>query len=651
MLDGGDAPALQVSRVSFVVLAPLSFVALVALLAATGRSRMASGAPRVHLRGIARIDAHVARSQGKLVLRGTVTDDMGEPLEHAPATLLAVQLSPSSVEAGAGLALDREPRTHATSSPLPIVPIVPFVPFVVLAPSAPEPCDDIAQAPALDSADRVLVPTDGAARFCLRLAVPAGRYVAHLETRESGFVDSARLDLPIDSALAPVTLRFDPEPSSVSLDDDAIPIDVKASTEDDGVVAPVARLPLTLSNEAGTQLGAATTDAAGHARFVVSGVLFGPAGPGELRVSFAGSAEAGASAHARAVMRRVQVVLEAPDAVAGRLPAPSSETETSVRVVARAACASRGCVAFPTGTVEVGLADGDARGPVGAAPLRSGEARVEAVLSPPLSPPLGAPAEPATDLPLQVRYVPDAPWFEPAAPLLLTEPLRPRSAWSQAALAAAGLCVMAWIAIGRLPRHPSARTLAARARGDGDPEGSAAGVEVLRPDAAGSGGWTGKVVDRHDGHAVAGVRVAIERPGFQHAESLGEATSDASGAFALGPVEVRPGDALVAEGPLHTRVRLPVPGHGELRVALVSRRRALLDRLVAWARRRGRPFDARPDPTPAHVSRVARSGDAVKDWAEAVERAAYSGGAVDAQREADVDRLAPPDAPPTRDSK
>jgi hypothetical protein len=112
---------------------------------------------------------------------------------------------------------------------------------------------------------------------------------------------------------------------------------------------------------------------------------------------------------------------------------------------------------------------------------------------------------------------------------------------------------------------------------------------------------------------------------------------------------VRPGDRLVAEGSLHAAVTVPAPPFGHVRVALVSRRRALLDGLVRWARRRGRPFDAQPDPTPGHVQRMAAAGGAVQTWAQAVERAAYSGAAVDAEGEAEVDRLAPADPAPARE--
>jgi hypothetical protein len=51
---------------------------------------------------------------------------------------------------------------------------------------------------------------------------------------------------------------------------------------------------------------------------------------------------------------------------------------------------------------------------------------------------------------------------------------------------------------------------------------------------------------------------------------------------------------------------------------------------------------------PGHVQRMARPGDAVKVWADAVERAMYSGAAIDAGREAEVNRLAPGDPSPAR---
>jgi hypothetical protein len=573
-------------------------------------AKAASGAPRVHLRGIARIDAHVARAQGKLVLRGTVTDDVGASVEHAR---IAVQISTERLDG------------HAR-------PVL-----LALTATAPAACSDVWTAPVLDGTDRVLLAADAAARFCLRLALPAGRFLAHLEADSAGFVDGARIDLPVDLALEPVTLRFDPEMTALSLDSEAVPLDALATTEDDGLTAPAANLPLALSNETGRALGNATTDTSGRARFVVAGPLFGPAGQGELRVSFAGSAQAGATSHSMTVERRAHVELAVPQAIDGRLPLAWSEQEIALRVVAKTACASRGCAGTPTGTVEVRLGDGDASRVIGAAAIVGGEARVVVTLA--------SQSDDAGDVLLRLEYVPDAPWFEASGALPLTQPLHPPSAWNKIVLVISGLTVIGWLGIGRLPRRSGGRESSA---GGIKIAESPASVEVVSPGAAGAQRWTGRIVDGHDGAPVSDARVAVERPGFDRAEIVASATADAEGAFVLAPVGIQPGDHLVAEGALHTLLRVSVPPFGEIRVALVSRRRALLERLVGWARRKGRPYDARPEPTPGHVQRMSRSGEPIRAWAEAVERAAYSGDAIDAAREAEVDRLAPGDPSPAR---
>jgi hypothetical protein len=575
-------------------------------------SAAASGAPRLHLRGIARIDAHVARAQGKLVLTGTVTDDLGAAAPHAR---IGVEIG--AVEASG---------TGGAQSGASLLP---------LSPMTPEACSDAWQGPALEDADRALAVADGAGRFCVRLAVPTGRYVAHVEVKGSGLVDGASVDLPVDLALEPVTLRFDPERNVLSLDDESTTVDVIASTEDDGITSAAMNLPLTLSNESGRALGSATTNSSGRARFVVRGALFGSPGKGELRVSFAGSAQAGASSYASAVERRTRVDLELPQAVEGRLPLATSEREVAVHVVAKTNCASQGCSGTPTGTIEARVGVDGAGGFAAAAPLVKGEARV--VLT------FATPSDGDGDTPVRLEFVPDTPWFETGAPLQAAQPLQPPAAWDQLLLWLTGLGVVVWLAAGRLP--PRWDTGEPTSSGTRVFE-SAAHVELLSAGSPNETTWNGRVVDGHEGIPLAGVRVALERPGFERAEIVADTTSGPNGAFVLAPVEVKPGDRLMAEGPLHGVHRTPAPPFGEVRVVLVSRRRALLDRLVGWARRKGRPYDAHPEPTPGHVQRMARSGDEARAWAEAVERAAYSGDAIDAQREAEVDRLAPGDAPP-----
>jgi len=149
------------------------------------------------------------------------------------------------------------------------------------------------------------------------------------------------------------------------------------------------------------------------------------------------------------------------------------------------------------------------------------------------------------------------------------------------------------------------------------------------------------LTDADDGTGIAGARVQIERPAFGRAEILGTTVTDDEGQFELPRVESRPGDELAFEAPLHVPLRRTLPQTGELDAQLVLRKRALLGRLVVWAKLRGRPFDARPEPTPGHVRRAAGDDFRVARWADAVERAAFAGEPVDARVESEIDRLAP----------
>jgi hypothetical protein len=67
-----------------------------------------------------------------------------------------------------------------------------------------------------------------------------------------------------------------------------------------------------------------------------------------------------------------------------------------------------------------------------------------------------------------------------------------------------------------------------------------------------------------------------------------------------------------------------VPGVIEL--SLISRRRALMDRLVRWAERRGKPW-LRPtaEPTPAEIAATAslEAEPDVERWARGLERLAF----------------------------
>jgi hypothetical protein len=591
------------------------------LLASDGIARGSATpeAARVHVRGIARIDAHASPvGPAKIVIAGRVADATasGAALD-APQGTVSLRMA-KGAEGSGGSA-------------------------VALASAAPEACAGNASRPAVASAEQLVLPTDAAGRFCVQLSLPAQRYVARLEVATSDRVDGASAEIPVDAAARTVTLSFDDVPGAslvVSLDDAAASISVHAKVVD-GTGQPVAArdLPLTLATEAGAALGEVVTGATGQAVFGVATARLGPPGHGELRVSFAGDATQAPATLAANVERRAGVVLDLPDAVDERLPdAPIDDL--AVRAAVTAACASRGCQATPTGTIEVRTGRESGSVVLGAAPLEHGAARVVLELGPRV-----AAFDAAT---LTVRYVPDAPWFVPPADRTVVVNVRAQGPWARTLLVAAGVAVLLWLVIARLPLAPRAA-----APGDGEPAGAdrepAPRVDLVR--AGDAGRWSGRVVDAHDGTPIGDARVSIERPAFRDVRVLVDGASDAQGAFGLRCDGVIPGDELVVESRTHASVRRPVPPPGEIEVALVQRRRLLVDQLVAWAKRRGKPFDARPDPTPAHVRRAAgrlefaleqrAQAARIEHWAEAVEVAAYGGAPVDARAQADVENLGP----------
>jgi hypothetical protein len=582
---------------------------LACCLLGVGSARAGDGEAHIHLRGTARIDAHTARAAGKLLLSGVVVDDAAHPM------------------AGVRVALAVSRATAGASDPAGVV---------ALANAAPAACSDGAAPPTTERGDTLVLAGDEAGRFCVRLSLPTDRYVAHLEARPQGLVDGAKLDLPIDLSLAPLTLRFDPEPSIVMLDDESATFEVVASTEDDGVTVAAAGLGLALSREGGAALASAITNASGRVRFGVDSGRLGPPGRGELRVSFAGSAEAGAATRVASVERHTWVELTVPDASEGRLPAGSPEDGIPLRVVATAGCARRGCAGTPSGTIEARVGSNV----VGVAALQSSEGRSEAHL-------LATFPMPATDVEnLELRYIPDAPWFRPRGELTMTQPLRSPSPWRKAPLLLAALGVLAWLVLARLSPRERATAPKTRPSRAPRPEPSIALVAAGRTEE----GWKGRLRDAHDGGPVAGARVAVERRGFERIETVAQAWSETDGTFRLPALASEvPGDEIVAEGHLHALLRRPLPPAGELDIALILRKRALLERLVAWARGRGAPFDARPEPTPGHVRRAAGSEFTVARWADAVERAAYGGQNVDAAAQAEIERLAPTDPVPHTD--
>jgi hypothetical protein len=561
------------------------------------------------------VEISAARKGGKLSLSGRALDDAGRPLGGAQVSItLEREAAPGvKVPLSAGSAEGCEATT-----------------------GAPRP------ATLVDETGALAAQANDRGRFCVRLVVPTDRYVVHAEAHPSiasspaDLLDRVEGVLTVDLARAPVTLRFDPERPVLWLDDREVKIDVAATNEDDEARAAAPGLPLVLSSETGATLGRAVTDDGGHARFTLDGALLGAPGAGELRVAFAGDAEAGASTRSLRVERRTHVDLAVEE---GTKPVPGSpEDGIELRVQAALRCAKHGCPGSPAGAVEARL-DGMWRGggdsyaeslgaAVGAATIERGEARVVVTF----------PMPAATSVKLHMHYAADAPWFVPGEELELEQPVQPSSPWKRLALGLAALVVGASIVAARFPRRRSG------AEADGDAKAEGPGVAVVRA-APSSEGWSGTVVDAHDGFAIGGARVRIERKGMLAVEAVAQAVTDPQGWFALPATVVRPGDELVAEGKMHATIRRPLPKSGVLKVALLHRKRAILNELVDWVSRRGEPFSFKGEPTPGELNAFAAPfREDVATWASAVEQAAYAGSPVDEAAHEAVHRLAPAEA-------
>jgi hypothetical protein len=232
-----------------------------------------------------------------------------------------------------------------------------------------------------------------------------------------------------------------------------------------------------------------------------------------------------------------------------------------------------------------------------------------------------------------LHYRSDDPWWRAGEPLQLAlgqpgAPGGPRR-WPWLAL----LVPIGFVCMRSLQR-PAPRQNERRT-----PGATATPAPLVVEAAAPLTGWLGNVSDAHDGHPVAGARVQVVLPSFRELDTATlEAVSDAQGRFRLAalPEPLPEGARLKVWAPLHSDVDRPLPPQGRVSIALTSRRRAVLRRLVRWARSLGPPWVRSGDPTPGEVAAVAaRRGDGqTARWAEDVQAAAFGAALVDEAREA-----------------
>ena len=568
-------------------------------LAATARAE----GIRIRVRGTARIVAHATRDQGELVLSGSLVDDTGQPLPAETVTIHVVRESDP-----------RDPR-------------------VIEGLRGARSCDRSTDRPPAAYGVRVVGPadapdiatiTDEGGRFCFRARLVPDRHLAHLSWRGSSLVDAADQDLAFDLSRQALVLRFDPTPRVVSLDTPKLTLEAAALVDDDGTTQAKPGLALLLANEKSAELARGTTDSSGRARFVVDVAALGEPGPGLLKVSFAGDAQTAFAVHEAEIERRVKVTLRVPAAEKGELKpqVPEEGIALSVDVASTLGPVAQGAVEARVGDVVVG-----------AAPVERGIARLTLTFA--------AQGPSAT---VRLRYVPSAPWYESLGETTVSLPVRGPGILSKLPIVLAGLAVLAFFLVGRVASKGT-KPEPAPAKIDGAAFAGKPRLEVVQRAARGEIGWRGRIVDAHEGSAVGGARVWIERGTFEGRTVLASTGTDANGEFDLAglepPSRLVGDEQMAVEAPLHARLVQPLPPAGRLSIALVLRRRALLGRLVTWARRRGRPFDVKPEPTPGHVRRAATDDLRTARWAEAVERAVFGAGEVDARMEREIEQMAP----------
>ena len=473
------------------------------------------------------------------------------------------------------------------------------------------------------------IKSDESGRFCVWIVAGMGAYDVHVDVAATDLLAASSAKYDVDLAKQSITLKLDPEPRVFALDGPVANLDAIATYDDQD--APAIGLPLELATETGDVVSRSMTARGGRATFVVDPKTLGPPGRGALRVRFAGGEDTMASEHTAPIERHTHVTI----ALAKDVEPASPEDGVPIEITSALATSFSGAPGNATGSVEARL-DGVI---VGAATLENGRATIRASFVEPNGEKNAA---------LQVRYVPDAPWLQPSSELTVRVPLKGPSPWRQAPLAIGALAVAAWLLVGRSVRRQRLDKTIVMQRPPTH-EGTA-GIAVVHSSRSRTGKYAGRVVDAHDGTPVARARVSVQVPAFPGAPVtiVASVFANEAGEFEFELETAPPQEAeLVVEAPLHADLRQKLPAGGVLEIAVVSRRRKLLDRLVAWARRRGPPYDVRPEPTPGQVRRAAEAGNpVVAEWAGAVEQAAFDVGDVDARREAEIMALDPDQKPP-----
>ena len=515
----------------------------------------------LRITGTLNIEASASLHQGTSELSAHLLDDAGHPVAGAE-----LRVKPTFEHARAATA--RECRAHAPEL-------------------------------SADSAGVYSSHSDGSGALCLHFDGVGEHAEFELSFSDpTGLYASVLRRVVADSAVRSVAMAFSPAPTVLALERDEQVLTIATRPEPPlSADESVERLALTLNGkrEGATlrALGQSTIEIGSSGEFRVASRTLGGPGPLELDVQFAGSGTT------RAAHVSAHVTCTALAELALAEPLAMSHPESGFGLRVRVSSVSG---AVPSGAVEARI---------GGATLAS--ARVTAGLAE-----LNVRVDEATARaePLVLRYVADSPWWLAARPLSVEIPISPPSPWPRFAWIAGAILLAAWlIASWQRPRRLERATnvpLRPPVR---------APVDVIEVGAA-ERGWSGRVVDAHDGEPIADASIFIRLPAFDGQGVLRSARTDRDGSFTIeGTTTAGPGAALEVRAPWHTSLAAPMPPPGQLVLSLVSRRRTLLSRFASWARGDAE-WAQRHEPTPGEVARRAQRTD-VSTWAHAVDEAAF----------------------------
>ncbi len=534
----------------------------------------------VRVRGSAILDGRVSQTDRGAVLRLRVTDEASAPLDGA-------ELRVSVVQGGVPVALPRPASCAGARG---------------------------GNRPSQAQGDEYVVVTDSLGEACVVAPELKATGTLRLTFRGDDLHERATTEVPIDDATRPRAA------SKIELKEPLRFWDLDAPSQhlegrltvsrDRGETSPSRIVNVVLEDEQKKEVARASTDETGTFKVDVPSDAFGGPGPGEIAISFAGDSDMAPARLLVPIVKRLAVETSVPEPPASGDPQAGIEIHVSARSK-RGEPVSEGLVEAFVDGVGVGVAN-----------VQGGEAAPIVVF------PRGR-AESAT---VTLRYVPASESYVSGSVATIDVKLDRPSMVGNIVLAAVVVTMAAWLAV-------SWRRAPKRAMED-DPKGAPLsgrpGLHIVRTGTA-HAGWSGVVTDAHDGFPIVGATLKIVAPTFQGDGIVATATSGASGEFSF--PETSTNDArLVVSADLHSDFEQALPPPSVISILLVTRRRALLDRLVRWARKHGSPYEGPPEPTPGHVRRAAgRAGaEPVARWAGEVEKAAFGVSPVDAETESRV---------------